>query len=148
MTYATFAYPMRSDMRRLWFVANDPMLVPRYLNFVTQVEPLDSPIGDTVQRLRVSIVYKIIFRGSPTITYAPEPEHNRVTIAHAGEGLIDFTLAGVVGPNPDGSALGSQLTLTCDYKVHNQAFGWIAKRLLPHALRLVVGALDRFASQQ
>lgn len=146
MAFAEFLYDLETDAPRVWQVAADPFAVPRYINFARDTQSLGDLQPDGSRYLRVFIVYKRIFRGSPAIRHVSEPDRQRITLAHHGEGLIDFVLTGDLQPAAFGP--GCRLALQCDYTVRNRALGWIAVRVLPRALQSVVSALDRFASQQ
>jgi hypothetical protein len=134
----TRCFAISSPKQRLFALACQPMLAPRYLNFLTGIAPL----GETKEvgawkRYHVDVSYRALLKTSGVV------EHCSDEIAHSAHLRHDGTLACFDASFKIGE---DHVDLTCTYQAKVPLVRWLIRFVLHRALGRVAHAMDRYAA--
>jgi hypothetical protein len=137
-------FDMTAQPHQLLWLAGEPHLAPRYLNFLTDIRHLQAqvpmpakPQGHNWRCFQVWVQYRNILKTEATVYLRVDPSLARVYLNHDG-GLAQFDAAFQIDTG--------QVTLTCDYQAKVPLVSWLIAKVLDRALSRVAQAMDRYAA--
>lgn len=127
-----------SSPEALLYLANQPLLAPRYLNFVTDIVPLEREMSDVVgHHYDVGIRYRVVLATRGIVHHHYDGDKQTITLRHDGK-LAQFVAT-------FGVSQGA-VTLVCDYQTKVPLVTWLVGRLLDRAIHQAASAMDRYAA--